>query len=149
LSWEYKKWHNIEKKPKPMMTAGLVALKDRKLLLAYSKNKQAYYLPGGKTNWGETSLEALIREIREELNVRINPDELRFYIHISVQAYGEREGTIMEQDCFIHDLKQLPEPGAEINGVRYFDRFSYSLESDQVPGVVILMQQLKQDNLID
>jgi len=139
----------IEKKPNPMMTAGLVALKNRKLLLAFSNNKRAFYLPGGKTNRNETSQAALIREMREELNILINPDELRFYTHIRVQAYGEKEGTIMEQDCFIHDLKQLPEPGAEIKRVHYFDSFSYSLESEQVPGVIILMQQLKRDNLID
>jgi len=33
-----------------MQTAGLVVIKNRKLLLAFSNNKQAYYLPGGKVH---------------------------------------------------------------------------------------------------
>jgi hypothetical protein len=31
-----------------LQTAGLVVIKNRKLLLAFSKNKQAFYLPGAK-----------------------------------------------------------------------------------------------------
>jgi len=45
-----------------MTTAGLVVVKDRKLLLAFSNNKKAFYLPGGKTDEGETTREALLRE---------------------------------------------------------------------------------------
>jgi 8-oxo-dGTP pyrophosphatase MutT (NUDIX family) len=132
-----------------MLTAGLLSLRDRKLLLAYSKNKQAFYLPGGKTNAGETSQAALIREIREELNISLGPAELQFYTHISAPAFGEQDGTIMEQDCFIQHVEQIPEPGAEIESIRYFDTRSYQLEPAQVPGVILLMQKLKQDGLID
>lgn len=34
-------------------TAGLIVIKDNKLLLAYSNNKKAWYLPGGKIDLGE------------------------------------------------------------------------------------------------
>ena len=52
-------------------TAGLIAIKDKKLLLAFSKNKQCFYLPGGKVDDTETAKQALCREIEEELNVHI------------------------------------------------------------------------------
>ncbi|WP_293947143.1 MULTISPECIES: NUDIX domain-containing protein [unclassified Sphingobacterium] len=44
-------------------TAGLISIVDHKILLAYSNNKKAWYLPGGKIDAGEDSLQSLRREI--------------------------------------------------------------------------------------
>ncbi len=133
---------------KQLVTAGLVVIKNRKLLLAFSKNKKAWYLPGGKINDGETTLNALIREIKEELNILLKNEELKFYTHISAPAFGEHPEIIMEQDCFLHNLVETPKPTAEINDIKYFSTNSYQSET-QVPGVVLLMQKLKEDDLID
>lgn len=65
-----------------LLTAGLVVTKNNQLLLAYSSNKNAWYLPGGKVDKGETSREALIREIHEELNIDLQPDKIEKYKHI-------------------------------------------------------------------
>ncbi|HWK06621.1 MAG TPA: NUDIX domain-containing protein [Puia sp.] len=134
---------------KTLITAGLVALKDRKLLLAFSNNKQAFYLPGGKADEGETTLSALVREIREELNVEMDPAGLTFYSHIAAPAFGEPEGILMAQDCFRYELREEPRPAAEIGALRYFDTAAYQEEPQQVPGVIMVMRQLRQDNLID
>jgi len=133
---------------KQLITAGLVVIKNRKLLLAFSKNKKAWYLPGGKIDEEESTLAALIREIKEELNILLKNEELKFYTHISAPAFGEYPEIIMEQDCFFHDLLLTPIPNAEIKSLKYFDRDSYRSET-QVPGVVLLMQKLKEDDLID
>ncbi|WP_245973015.1 hypothetical protein [Sphingobacterium siyangense] len=37
---------------KCLPTAGLVSIKEDKLLLAYSNNRKAWYLPGGKIDAG-------------------------------------------------------------------------------------------------
>ena len=91
-----------------LLCAGLLLIKDRKLLLAFSRNKQCFYLPGGKIDAGETAAQALCREIREELNIPIDEKELRFYTHITAPAYGEEKGVVMEQDCFILDKEVHP-----------------------------------------
>lgn len=70
---------------KQLHTAGLITLKDKKLLLAFSKNKQAWYLPGGKIDAGESSEEALIREIHEELNLTLKAEELSFSLIFRLQ----------------------------------------------------------------
>lgn len=134
---------------KILTTAGLVVVKDRKLLLAYSKNRQAFYLPGGKTDEGETTAAALLREIREELNITLDPARIRFYTHIEAPAFGEQPGILMKQDCFMAELQEQPSPAAEIGALRYFDTHSYRKEPQQVPGVVILLRQLQKEDLID
>lgn len=134
---------------KTLITAGLVVVRNRKLLLAFSNNKKAFYLPGGKTDQGETTVEALVREIDEELNVSLEVDALRFYMHVEAPAFGEKEATLMKQDCFRADLPAMPTPAAEIGDLRYFDTQQYRLEPQQVPGVITVMRQLKEDDLID
>ncbi|MBS1599144.1 MAG: NUDIX domain-containing protein [Bacteroidetes bacterium] len=132
-----------------LTTAGLIVIKNRKLLLAFSKNKKAWYLPGGKTDIEETTKAGLVREIKEELDIDLNMDDLRYYMHVSVQAFGEKENTIMKQDCFQYDLHQTPKPAAEIEALNYFDTTQYQIEPAQVSGVIMVMEQLKKDNLID
>jgi 8-oxo-dGTP pyrophosphatase MutT (NUDIX family) len=49
----------------------LIHIEDRRLLMAKSKGKDTLYLPGGKRDSGETDLQALSREVKEELEVTI------------------------------------------------------------------------------
>jgi 8-oxo-dGTP pyrophosphatase MutT (NUDIX family) len=133
---------------KQLVTAGSVVIKERKLLLAFSKNKKAWYLPGGKIDDGETTLLALIRKIKEELNIFLEKEELKFYTHITAPAFGEHPEIMMEQDCFLYVLADTPKPNAEIEDLKYFDSDSYETEI-QVPGVVLLMRKLIEDDLID
>lgn len=130
-------------------TAGLLVIENRKLLLAYSRNKQCFYLPGGKINKDETARSALCREIAEEMNVDLEETDLQFYTHISAPAYGEMNGTIMEQDCFLLNKKIQPAASAEIGELKYFSLDEYLLETNKAPGTVMILEQLKANGLID
>ncbi|HVM90126.1 MAG TPA: NUDIX domain-containing protein [Puia sp.] len=132
-----------------IFTSGLLAIQSRKLLLAFSSNKKAWYLPGGKVDHGETSTQALVREIREELNINLNKDDLLFYTHITAPAFGEKKGIIMEQDCYLYDLTETPSPSSEIRQVRYFNCADYRCEPEQVPGVVMILHKLNRDGILD
>lgn len=134
---------------KTLITAGLVVVRNRRLLLAFSNNKRAFYLPGGKADKGETASEALVREIQEELNVTLDPTAFEFYMQVEALAFGEQDGILMKQDCFRADLPAEPRPAAEIGSLQYFDMLRYSHEPAQVPGVIMVMQQLREDGLID
>ena len=130
-------------------TAGVLIIENRKLLLAYSRNKQCFYLPGGKIDRGETAAKALCREIAEEMKVTVSEHELNYYTHISAPAYGEENGIIMEQDCFWVDRHITPRPSAEIEELKYFSVNEYLLESNRAPGAVMILRQLQSDDLID
>jgi 8-oxo-dGTP pyrophosphatase MutT (NUDIX family) len=129
--------------------SALLIIKDGKLLLAYSKNKQCFYLPGGKIDEGETPLQGLCREIEEELNLLLNEDELSYYTHITAPAFGEKNGVIMEQDCFLLNKPVEPIPSAEIGDLNYFSLEEYLLLPETAPGAVMVLEKLKADNFID
>lgn len=139
----------MQQQPIPLYTAGLLIIKDRKLLLAYSKNKRCFYLPGGKIDEGETAVQALCREIAEELYVTLSENELEYYTHISATAFGEKNGTIMEQDCFLVKKTINPQASAEISELKYFSPEEYKLENNIAPGALMILEQLKAADLID
>lgn len=132
-----------------LRTAGLLLIHHRKLLLAYSKNKQCFYLPGGKLDGQESPEEALCREIAEELAISLQPDHLAFYTHISAPAFGESSEVMMEQDCFLVSTNQEPRASAEVTEVKYFSLNEYLQQKNQAPGAIMILDQLTRDNLID
>ena len=132
-----------------LATAGLLIIQNRKLLLAYSKNKKCFYLPGGKIDKDETAVQGLCREIEEELNLPLTEDELIYYTHVTAPAYGENNGVIMEQDCFLLNKNAEPVASAEIGELKYFSLEEYLLQPNTAPGAVRVLEILKEDNLID
>jgi len=132
-----------------LSTAGLLIIQNKKLLLAYSKNKRCFYLPGGKIDIHETAAQALCREISEELNVTIEEHELIYYAHITAPAFGEENGTTMEQECFLLQRPVTPNASAEVSELKYFSLDEYLSQTDQAPGAVMILTQLHADGFID
>ncbi|MDE3235563.1 MAG: NUDIX domain-containing protein [Bacteroidota bacterium] len=128
---------------KVLHTAGLVLRRNNKILLAFSRNKKAFYLPGGKVDAGETAITALLREIEEELSLQLDAGKLSFLIHISAPAFGENE-MLMEQDCYVYEDYDLSiQPSSEIEMVQWFSEDEYLSQEHLVPGVLILFEWLR------
>ncbi|PZP47266.1 MAG: DNA mismatch repair protein MutT [Pseudopedobacter saltans] len=138
----------METNSKILPTAGLVVCKNNRLLLVYSKKKQAWYLPGGKLDAGETSLQAVIRECKEELNIDLQQDRLQYYCHTTAPAYGEHGNTIMEQDCYLYELDEDIKPSNEIEDARFYAYEEYLSEKAQVIGVLKIFEQLRKDAIL-
>ena len=92
----------------------LLYVKDGKILSTRSKGKDKYYLPGGKREEGETDLETLAREIREELSVDIVADTARFYGTFEAQAHGKEEGVLVKMTCYTAEFEGELKADSEI-----------------------------------
>ena len=132
---------------KIIQTAGLIVIKEGRLLLAYSRHKKAWYLPGGKLGPEESSLEALFREVKEELSVELKPEDVKAYYHISAPAYGE-PGTLMEQHCFLGPSHLNYKASQEIDAIHYFNKATYLNQQPIVPGVITAFDKLIQDGYL-
>lgn len=124
----------------------LIALKDRKILVTLSHGKDKWYIPGGKREAGESDVQALTREVKEELNVDILPDSLKLYGVFEAQAHGKPEGTIVRMTCYTAIYKGAPVASGEIEKMDYF---TYSQKHLGSMVDHLIFDDLKAKNLID
>ncbi|QWF76824.1 NUDIX hydrolase [Amycolatopsis sp. CA-230715] len=100
-------------------------LADERVLGARSHGKDAFYLPGGKREPGETDVETLVREIGEELAVAIDPaSAVRFGV-FEAQAHGKAAGVLVRMTCYTAEFSgSLTASGeiAELAWLTYADR---------------------------
>ncbi|GAA1654016.1 NUDIX hydrolase [Actinoplanes couchii] len=77
-----------------------IHLVDGRVLSTRSKGKDAYYFPGGKREAGESDLETLVREVREELDVVIDPGSAELFGVFTAQAHGHAAGRQVRMTCY-------------------------------------------------
>ena len=100
-------------------------LENGRVLSTRSHGKDRYYFPGGKREPGETDEQTLIREIREELTVELDPTSLRFLGSFEAQAHGHPDGLLVRMLCYEARYQGQLQPAAEIAEViwlSYADR---------------------------
>ena len=88
-----------------------------KLLLEKRRDSDTWGLPGGGVKKQETELQAIVREIREELGLRIPPERFR-----KLAVYGEpgriaafRDGSIWRMVIVVYALVLQAEPKLTIS----------------------------------
>ncbi|RDI30816.1 NUDIX hydrolase [Lentzea flaviverrucosa] len=119
---------------------GLVHVEAGRLLVVRSRNKKAFYLPGGKIEPGESLEEALLREVSEELGVdAARPEVLKRYV---APAYGEGEGAMVDMTCFTAQLKGTPRPAGEIAELTYVTRDEYRAHAETAPAIHEVLDDL-------
>lgn len=94
-------------------------LADGKILGTRSRGKDVYYLPGGKREPGETDVQTLVREIREELDVAIVAESAEQAGVFEAQAHGHAEGIVVRMTCYTADHTGEPRPSSEIAEIRW------------------------------
>ena len=91
-----------------------IEIQNQHILCTRSKGKDAYYIPGGKREPGETDLEALRREVKEELCVDLLSDTIEYVGTWEAQAHGHAEGILVRMTCYAGKYKGQLTPAAEI-----------------------------------
>lgn len=112
-----------------------IELKDKQILSTRSFGKDKYYIPGGKREAGESDVDALCREIREELSVQLDVPSIDFVGVFEAQAHGQPEGTMVRMTCYRASYSGTLAPAAEIEEMRWL-RFG---DKDKVAPVDILI----------
>ena len=92
-----------------------IRVEDGKILGTRSRGKDVYYLPGGKREPGETDVQTLVREIREELDVAIAPGSATHAGTFQAQAHGHAAGITVRMTCYSADYQGTLAPSSEID----------------------------------
>ena len=125
----------------------LILVRGRQQLVAKSRGKNVYFTPGGKREPGETDIQALCRECKEELTVDLVQNTIRPYGVFEAQAFGKPEGTMVRMTCYMADFAGELKPSEEVEELAWIDS-SFDKEKLSVTGIMIL-EDLKQNDLID
>lgn len=130
-------------------TVALIHIKGKKLLLVRPKSKKIFYMPGGKKDQSENNLQALVREIKEEIQLDIDPKTVDFYGVFEAQAYGKEKGVMVRVHCYTANHSGQIQSSSEIDEVAYFSHLEYINSIDPAPAVKLILHDLKRKGLIE
>lgn len=123
-----------------------IEIHDKKLLEVRDKDKTTWYTPGGKVRAGENDIQALVREIKEELGVDVDIKTIKYYETFEAQAHGKPEGVITRMTCYQAKYSGELSPGFEVEEM---DWFNYSKRELTSALNQLVFDDLKSKNLID
>jgi len=118
---------------------GWVHVSDRRLLCVRAQDKDAFYLPGGKREAGESDWEAIAREVREEIGLSLLAETLTPFSTIQSAAHGHGPNAEVVLLCYEADFMGEIEAKAEIAEVAWF---GWNERHRCAPATAIVLEQL-------
>lgn len=91
-----------------------------RLLIVRKRGTEMFMLPGGKIEHGEAPLDALKRELLEELGLKMEPSSLHPLGHFRSRAANEPDHWV-EADIFLGEAQSAIEALAEIEALMWLD----------------------------
>ncbi|WP_199482082.1 NUDIX hydrolase [Vibrio owensii] len=101
-------------------SAGII-IKDGSLLVLRSKGKDTFYAPGGKLDSGETSEQALCRELQEEVSIAVKEDVLTLFGRFEAPAHDKDDITLVMDVFFVNDSSGEVVASNEIEECQWVD----------------------------
>lgn len=89
-------------------------------MLRSDTNLEVFYFAGGTVEEGESDIDCLERELKEELSVELNNDSLHFLKEFAAPAHGKVD-TIVTIRLYLGTITGTPIPSQEIAEIHYFD----------------------------
>jgi len=107
------------------LASALITNATGSLLTVRKKGSHYYMMAGGKIEAGETPLEALRRELKEELNLTVDASSLTYLGHHQTQAVNEAD-TWVQATIFHLYLEEITLfPQAELAEIKWLTLDNY------------------------
>src|SRR5258708_12703739 len=97
----------------------LVFCKDKKILMGKNEFKDAFYFIGGSVEEEESGIQALIREVKEELDVELDESSIEFLEKFEAEAHGKKD-TIVKINLYKGNFLGEPKPTPNLIRIVYF-----------------------------
>ncbi|MGA5062727.1 NUDIX hydrolase [Streptomyces exfoliatus] len=121
-------------------TVAWVRVESGRILCARPRGKDVFYIPGGKREGAETDLETLLREIKEELTVLLEPDSALHVGTYEAEVPDLPGGAVVRMSCYTADYHGTLAVSAEIEEMAWF---SYADRPSVPPVDQLLFDDLK------
>lgn len=108
-------------KMKEIDKIAFIETKNGQILSTKSKGKSKYYIPGGKREIGETDEQTLIREISEELDVKIRNETIEYVGTFKAQSDGSKDGILVKMTCYKGEYDGILRPKNEIEEIKWLN----------------------------
>jgi 8-oxo-dGTP diphosphatase len=119
-----------------LVAAAFITRKDKKFLITQRPDHKSmaglWEFPGGKVEVGETVEEALIRELQEELNLKVNISELK-PLNFATHSYPDFNLLMPLFHIHIPDCHPAPAENQEIAWVNWDTIYNYKLLPADIP----------------
>lgn len=100
--------------------AGFI-IRDRKLLVEKSRNKEFFISPGGSIENGETAKQALARELMEEFQITVEESNMEAFGTFSAAAAGNESKMVVMEVFMIKAFQGEPTPDNEVEKIAWIN----------------------------
>jgi 8-oxo-dGTP diphosphatase len=141
--------------PDTVIAAAWVVVRDRRVLVVRAYDSDAFYLPGGKPEPGESYAQAAAREVLEEVGMVVDPAALTVFADFVAPAHNRPPGTRVRLICFeggdpagdpAGDPGGDPKPANEIAELAWFAQKDAQRTA---PAIRLVLAQLLSEGRID
>lgn len=101
-------------------TVAWVRIEGGRILCARPRGKDVFYIPGGKREGAESDLETLLREIREELTVLLDPATVAHVGTYEAGGPGLPDGAVVRMSCYTGEFRGVLTASSEIEETAWF-----------------------------
>ena len=136
-------------KPQDIYKASGIIIIDRKVLVERSKGKEYFIHPGGKIEPGETSKQAVVRELKEEFQIEVAEEDLELFDKNSAPAANSPEVYVHMEVFLVKKWLGEVKPDSEVEEIRWL---TSNIPDDIKIGSIMAHEtipKLKAENLID
>lgn len=129
-------------------SAGII-IQDRKLLFTRAKDMEFFIDPGGKIEPGETAKQALVRELKEELDIDVAEADMEAFGEFTAEAANSKGKTVHVQVFIVKKWAGVIRASAEVEELRWL---TSDVPNDIQVGSIFggkVLPKLKEQGLVD